>query len=76
MQRIIVQLDEHDLAELDEAADQSATSRAALIRQAVAMFLGERRRGSEIARVVASYTDDPPEDLVPSSDHQHRAWPA
>ena len=76
MERIIIQVEREELGELDEVAAEDATSRAAVVRQAIALFLGERRRSRELGDVVGSYEEQPPEDLLPAPEAQRRAWPA
>lgn len=44
--RTLVDLDEEDVARLDEIAASSKQSRAALIRRAIADFLGQHKRGA------------------------------
>lgn len=75
MERIIVQVEDDLLAELDAVGAEEAVSRAALVRRAIALLLAERRRRRELDAVVASYRDEPPEDLVASADARRRAWP-
>lgn len=75
MQRIIVQVEPQELDELDDVAAQESTSRSALIRDAIALYLAERRRAQEFAAVVSSYRQEPAENLVAGPDAVRRAWP-
>lgn len=75
MERIIVQVDDADLAELDAVGEEEALSRSALVRRAIALLLAERRRQRELDAVIASYRKEPPEDLVASAELRRRAWP-
>jgi metal-responsive CopG/Arc/MetJ family transcriptional regulator len=74
--RIIIQIEDAALAELDDAASEERLSRAAFIREAVAMALAERRRRREIQEVIDSYTEHPQEkDLILPKEALRRAWP-
>lgn len=75
LRRIIIQLEDETLAELDDAAEATDESRAAFIRRAVEDALAERRRRRELERFVASYRKKPPEDLTVSKQAIRRAWP-
>jgi hypothetical protein len=75
MKRIIIQVDEATLKELDEAAQDEAESRAGFARRAIETALGERRRRKELGRVVDSFRRRPPEDLTASKKAIRRAWP-
>lgn len=76
MDRIILQVTREDLVELDAVAASDATSRSAVVRDAIAHYLAARRRAKELAEVVASYEQRPPEDLVAAPDHLSRGWPS
>lgn len=43
--RTLIDLKDEDIAELDAEAKREGVSRAALMRQAIAEFLGRRRKG-------------------------------
>ena len=75
MKRIITQLDDADVDELDAAASESGTSRAAVLRTLVAQWRWERRRARDLEAVASSYREHPPEDdwLFPTEAQQ---WPA
>lgn len=75
MKRIIIQVEDDTLAELDEAADEEAESRASFARRAIESALDERRRRRELQRVVESFRKRPPEDLTTSKAAIRRAWP-
>ncbi|MGH2748483.1 MAG: hypothetical protein ACRDKB_11220 [Actinomycetota bacterium] len=75
MKRIIIQVDEETLAELDQAARDEAESRAGFARRAIEAALAERRRRKELGRVVDSFRRRPPEDLTASKKAIRRAWP-
>jgi hypothetical protein len=75
MKRIIIQVDEATLEELDRAAKDEAESRAGFARRAIEAALAERRRRKELARVVDSFRRRPPEDLTASKKAIRRAWP-
>lgn len=75
MQRVMIQLDGHDLVALDNAAGEEGVSRAAFAREAIRAALAERRRAEELARTVAAYRDRPPESLVVSRARLRRVWP-
>jgi len=62
MNRIIIQIEDAALAELDDAVREEGRSRAAFIREAVVMALAERRRRREIQQVIDSYKAKPAED--------------
>lgn len=74
MERIIVQIEQAALAELDAVATDEASSRAALVREAIARFLAERRRSRELQAAVLAYREEPPDDLVADRDHLQRGW--
>jgi metal-responsive CopG/Arc/MetJ family transcriptional regulator len=75
MKRIIIQVEEETLAELDEAARDEAVSRAGFARRAIESALAERRRRKELERVIDSFRKRPAEDLTPSKKAIRRAWP-
>ncbi len=75
MKRIIIQVDEAILEELDRAAQDEAESRAGFVRRALEAALAERRRRRELERVVDSFRRRPPEDLTASKRAIRRAWP-
>jgi len=75
MKRIIIQIDEATLEELDRAAQDEAESRAGFARRAIETALAERRRRKELGRVVDSFRRRPPEDLTASKKAIRRAWP-
>lgn len=75
MKRIIIQVEDETLAELDEAAREEAESRASFARRAIEAALAERRRRRELQQVVDSFRSRPPEDLTPSKPAVRRAWP-
>lgn len=75
MKRIIIQVGEATLAELDEAAREEAESRAGFARRAIEAALAERRRRRELQHVVDSFGKRPPEDLTASKEAIRRAWP-
>lgn len=75
MRRIIIQVEEDTLAELDEAARDESESRAGFARRAIEAALAERRRRKELRYVVDSFRRRPPEDLTASKKAIRRAWP-
>jgi metal-responsive CopG/Arc/MetJ family transcriptional regulator len=76
MNRIIIQIEDAALEELDSAAEEERVSRAAFVREAIVMALAERRRRRELQEIVDSYTRDPQEkDLLIPKDALRRAWP-
>ena len=75
MKRIIIQIEDDTLAELDLAAHEGAESRARFARRAIETALAERRRQRELQRVVDSFRKRPPEDLIVSKPAIRRAWP-
>lgn len=75
MKRIILQLPEEVLEDLDEAADESDLSRAAFVRRAIELALAERRRNREFRAIIRSFEARPPEDLTPSKAAVRRGWP-
>lgn len=75
MKRIIIQVGDDTLAELDEAANEMAESRASFARRAIEAALAERHRRRELERVVDSFRRRPPEDLTASKAAVRRAWP-
>ncbi len=75
MKRIIIQVEEDTLAELDEAAREEAESRAGFARRAIEGALAERRRRRELEHVADSFRKRPPEDLTASKAAVRRAWP-
>ncbi len=75
MKRIIIQVEEETLAELDRAADEEDESRARFARRAIEAALAERRRRRELQQVVDSFQTRPPEDLTASRGAIRRAWP-
>lgn len=75
MKRIIIQIADDTLAELDEAAHEEAESRASFARGAIEAALAERRRRSELQRVADSFRRRPAEDLAASKAAVRRAWP-
>jgi len=76
MKRIIIQLDEADLRELDAEAKSERTSRAAFVREAVLQAIAERRRKRELQEIVDSYAEKPQEaDLIPPLEAIRQAWP-
>jgi metal-responsive CopG/Arc/MetJ family transcriptional regulator len=75
MKRIIIQVDEAILAELDRAAQDDEDSRAGFARRAIEAALAERRRQQELNRVVESFAQRPPEELTASKKAIRRAWP-
>ncbi|MFL5797565.1 MAG: CopG family ribbon-helix-helix protein [Actinomycetota bacterium] len=76
MERIVVQLDEGSLNELDEAAREASLSRSAVARQAIETALAERRRKIELQQVRDSFARQPQErQVVPPKAAQRRAWP-
>lgn len=75
MKRIIIQVEDDTLAELDEAAHEGAESRASFARRAIEAALAERRRRRELQRVVDSFRRRSPEDLTSSKRAVRRAWP-
>ena len=75
MKRIIIQVDEATLEELDQAARDEAESRAGFARRAIEAALAERRRNKELGLVVDSFRRRPPEDLTASKKAIRRAWP-
>lgn len=75
MKRIIIQVEEETLAELDQAARDEADSRAGFARRAIEAALAQRRRREELGHVVESFRRRPPEDLTASKKAVRRAWP-
>ena len=75
VKRIIIQLDEETLSQLDEAAGEGSESRAGFVRHAIQLALAERRRRRELDRIVESFTTVPPEDLTPAKAAVRKAWP-
>lgn len=76
MKRIIVQLDDDALAELDEAADEDGASRAAVVRAALDGYLVERRRRRDLRRAVASFRRRPQDDdLIAPKRTVRGSWP-
>lgn len=75
MKRIILQLDERTLADLDRAAGEESVSRAAFARAAIELALAERQRSREIADIIDSFRRVPQEDLAIPMDAVRRAWP-
>ncbi len=75
MKRIIIQVEDDTLTELDEAAREEAESRASFARRAIEGALAERRRRRELEQVVQSFRRRPPEDLTGSKQAVRRAWP-
>ncbi|MBI4730221.1 MAG: ribbon-helix-helix protein, CopG family [Acidobacteria bacterium] len=75
MKRIIIQVEDDTLAELDEAAREEAESRARFVRRAIEAALAERCRHRELQRVVRSFRRRPPGDLTASKAAVRRAWP-
>ena len=75
MKRIIIQIDDEALAELDEAADEEEESRASFARRAIESALAERRRKRDLQRVVDSFRKKPPEEMTASKAALRRAWP-
>lgn len=75
MKRIIIQIEDDVLEELDEAAHEGAESRASFARRVIEAALAERRRRRELQRVVDSFRRRPPEDLTASKAAVRRAWP-
>lgn len=76
MKRIIIQLEEETLADLDEAAREVSESRAAYARRAIEVALGERLRSKELRLAADSFRKKPPEDLTASEAAIRRAWPS
>lgn len=75
MKRVMVQLDEDVLAELDGAAEAEGESRAGLVRRAIEGFLGERQRSRELREVVDSFERREQEDLTVPKPTVREAWP-
>ena len=75
MKRIIIQIEDDTLAQLDEAAHEEAESRASFARRAIEAALTERLRRRELQRVIDSYRKRPSEDLTTSKAAIRRAWP-
>lgn len=75
MKRIIIQVEEDTLAELDDAARETAESRAAFARRAIESALAERRRSRELGQVIKSFRKRPAEDMTPAKAVTRRAWP-
>jgi metal-responsive CopG/Arc/MetJ family transcriptional regulator len=75
MKRIIIQVEEDTLAELDDAAHAAAESRASFARRAIESALAERRRSRELGQVIESFRKRPAEDIVASKAAVRRAWP-
>ena len=76
MERIMIQLDDSTLAELDEAARAESVSRSALAREAIEMALAERRRRVELAQVRESFEQRPQEDeLFAPRTALDKTWP-
>ena len=69
-----MQLDGHQLARLDDLAGERGVSRAALVRDAVDLILAVDARDKEVAAIVRSYTEDPPEDLTADPATRRAAW--
>lgn len=74
MKRIIIQIPDGTLKELDEAAKESG-SRSSFVRQAIEAFLAERRRSRELQEVARSFQRQPQEDLTTPKSKVRRAWP-
>lgn len=76
MKRIIIQLDEESLSELDEAAEQDGESRAALVRAALDGYLAQRKRRRDLRRTIESFRRRPQDDdLVAPKRAARAAWP-
>lgn len=75
VERIVVQVEDHEVADLDELARQERRSRSAIVREAIALLLAERRRRREFGQVIASYTAEPHEGLQSDPAAVRRAWP-
>lgn len=60
---------------IDEVADSEGASRAALVRDAIATALAERRRRQGLQAVVDSYATTPPEALTLPKRALRAAWP-
>ena len=76
MSRIIIQVEEDLLDELDAAAREDQTSRSAFVRDSIVLTLAERRRLRELQQVVDSYRQQPQEpDLVVPAASRRRTWP-
>jgi hypothetical protein len=75
VKRIIIQVEDDTLVELDEAAHEGAESRASFARRAIEAALAERRRRRELQQVVDSFRRRPPEELTASKAAVRRAWP-
>lgn len=76
MKRIIVQVDEATLSELDELADDRGASRSGVVRIALERFLAEIRRQRDLDRSIASFRRRPQDDeLVAPKRTIRKAWP-
>lgn len=76
MSRIIIQMEEDLLDELDAAAREDQISRSAFVRDSIVLTLAERRRRRELQQVVDSYRQQPQEqDLVVPAASRRRIWP-
>lgn len=75
MKRVIVQIRECDLEELDAMASAEGISRAAAVREAVERYLRDRRWAKATEDVIRSYAEDPPEDFGQSRAYLSKVWP-
>lgn len=76
MKRIIVQLEEDTLIELDTVAEQDGESRSALVRAALERFLAERRRERDLRRTFESFRRKRQEDdLIAPKRSVRASWP-
>jgi metal-responsive CopG/Arc/MetJ family transcriptional regulator len=76
MKRIIIQLDEDALVELDEAAEHDGESRSAVVRAALEDYLSERRRRRDLRRAIESFRRRPQDDdLIAPKRTARASWP-
>ncbi len=75
MKRIMVQVPDDLLAELNRAAKETDVSRAAFARRAIELALAERRRGRDYRAIIRSFETTPDEDLTVSKARIRQAWP-
>lgn len=70
-----MQLEDEQVRGLDAAARELGVSRAAFVRALVDQALADNRRRAEVAAIVQSYRQTPPENHTASKRAMRRAWP-
>ena len=75
VRRIIIQIEDETLEQLDDAAGESGESRAGFIRRAIEEALAERAKRREFDRIAESFRRRPPDALTGSKASRRRAWP-